>query len=173
MGIEITTRGWDRPDWIGTFYPDDLPEEWRLSYFANVFGTVLVPLDLRRGSDRQVLAGWAADVPDGFGFYLETAAAPTQQERSRAAESLGTRLWGWVSLAGSRAADLPAWGHPGGEPLARLAPADLIATPRAALTWLSTLQSDAGARGALAILTDSPPDGLRRWQELVLLAGLA
>jgi hypothetical protein len=173
MGIEIITHGWDRPDWIGTFYPDDLPAEWRLSYFANAFGAVLVPLDLWRRADPEVLAGWAADVPDGFGFYLETAAAPTQQERSRAAESLSTRLRGWVSLAGSRTADLPAWGHPDGAPLARLAPADLIATPRAALTWLSTLQSDAGARGALAILSDSPAEGLRRWQELVLLAGLA
>jgi hypothetical protein len=173
MGIEVITRGWDRPDWIGTFYPDDLPEEWRLSYFASVFGAVLVPLDLWREADPEVLAGWAADVPDGFGFYLEMAPGAAQQDRSGATESLGPRLRGWVSLPCGRAADLPAWGHPGGEILARLAPADLIATPRAALTWLSTLKLDAGARGALAILADSPADGLRRWQELVLLAGLA
>jgi hypothetical protein len=172
MGIEVITRGWDSPDWIGAFYPDDLPEEWRLSYFANVFGAVLVPLDLWRGADPKVLVGWAADVPDGFGFYLEIAPGASCQERSRTAATMGPRLRGWVDLPDGRAADLPAWGHPGGEILARLAPAELIATPRAALSWLSTLKSDAGARRALAILSDSPADGLRRWQEIVLLAGL-
>lgn len=173
MGIEVVTRGWDRPDWMGSFYPDDLPEEWRLSYFANVFGAVLVPLDLWHRAGPDALADWAADVPDGFGFYLEISPGAPGHDRGWPAEALGAKLRGWVALPDSPTADLPAWGRQGGQILARPAPADLMTTPRAALTWLSTLSSDAGAREALAILADIPADGLRRWQDLILLAGLA
>ncbi len=37
--IEIGAMGWDCRD----FYPDDLPEEWRLDYYANHFSALLVP----------------------------------------------------------------------------------------------------------------------------------
>lgn len=75
MGIEVIARGWDRSDWYGEFYPEDLPEDWRLSYFANAFQSVLVPAASWRGASGERLAQWAEDVPDRFRFYLEVDAS--------------------------------------------------------------------------------------------------
>ena len=147
MGIEVIARGWDRPEWSGAFYPEDLPRgvapELLRQRLPRGPGTT--------GSWRQavpeVLAGWAADVPEGFGFYL---GGQSQRLRTRPgsrplAGPLGPedRWLGHGSPAAPR--HCPTNGRPAGlEPpgqriLARQAPANLIATPRAALAWLSAL----------------------------------
>ena len=38
----IGTAGWERSDWVAGYYPDDLPEDWRLAYYANDCGCVLI-----------------------------------------------------------------------------------------------------------------------------------
>lgn len=40
--LTIGAVGWLRNDWIGNFYPEDLPEEWRLDFYSNQFYCVLV-----------------------------------------------------------------------------------------------------------------------------------
>lgn len=67
----VGARGWDHSGWNGTFYPDDLPEDWRLSYYANEFAGVLVPEALWRAADSGVIKHWCGDVPEGFLFFLE------------------------------------------------------------------------------------------------------
>lgn len=38
------TAGWKHPGWANeVFYPEDLPEDWYLSFYANEFPVVLVP----------------------------------------------------------------------------------------------------------------------------------
>jgi len=81
MGIEVIARDWDRPDWRGEFYPEDLPEDWRLSYFANAFESVLVPATSWHEAPLERLAQWAKDVPDRFRFYLELDACDEPQGR--------------------------------------------------------------------------------------------
>ena len=41
--IRVGTYGWQWPQWQGRFYPEDLPEDWQLDFYANYFRTVLVP----------------------------------------------------------------------------------------------------------------------------------
>lgn len=36
---------WQHPKWKEGYYPDDLPTDWRLSYYANQFQTVLIDLN--------------------------------------------------------------------------------------------------------------------------------
>ena len=64
--------GWDHEHWLGTFYPDDLPEDWRLSYYANEFSTVLVEEDMWR-SKLSELDEWADEVSEDFLFYLQSS----------------------------------------------------------------------------------------------------
>jgi uncharacterized protein YecE (DUF72 family) len=33
---------WKVPRWRDEYYPEDLPEEWQLSYYANEFSTTLI-----------------------------------------------------------------------------------------------------------------------------------
>jgi uncharacterized protein YecE (DUF72 family) len=35
--VLIGACGWQHNDWTGEFYPDDLPEEWRLGYYAHEY----------------------------------------------------------------------------------------------------------------------------------------
>lgn len=49
----LGTRDWQRPDWVEAYYPPDLPSDWRLTYYANDAGCVLLPA-----------ATWSASAPD-------------------------------------------------------------------------------------------------------------
>lgn len=67
----IGCRGWEQPGWAQTFYPDDLPADWRLTYYANQFRVVLVPPERLVASDA-ALADWVADTDEGFRFVCES-----------------------------------------------------------------------------------------------------
>ena len=47
----IGACGWDHADWQDQFYPDDLPEDWRLGYYSNEYRVVLIPADYWRRAD--------------------------------------------------------------------------------------------------------------------------
>jgi len=72
--FEIGARGWLFPQWVGQFYPDDLPEEWWFSYYSNQFHTVLVPADLFCRVTVEVVEDWVEYCHDDFRFYIELAA---------------------------------------------------------------------------------------------------
>jgi hypothetical protein len=38
----VGTAGWDRQGWAADYYPDDLPPDWRLAYYANDCGCLLL-----------------------------------------------------------------------------------------------------------------------------------
>ena len=40
--ITVGSYGWRHPHWRGSFYPEDLPEDWQLSYYSNEFSVVMV-----------------------------------------------------------------------------------------------------------------------------------
>jgi hypothetical protein len=70
-GLRIGSRGWDHESWSPGFYPEDLPPEWRLTYYANAFRAVLIPGERLAVSEPAEVARWAADVDPGFAFYAE------------------------------------------------------------------------------------------------------
>ena len=69
--ILIGARGWNHTSWQGPFYPDDLPEDWRLSYYANEFTTVLVPEDEWIDTDKNDIEQWLNDINEEFIFFFE------------------------------------------------------------------------------------------------------
>ena len=68
--LNILPIGWDYPGWVGEFYPDDLPAEWRLTYYANEFPGALIPQQTWTAIDTRSLYAWDADVGEGFRFYF-------------------------------------------------------------------------------------------------------
>ncbi|RDH83252.1 MAG: hypothetical protein DIZ78_14735 [endosymbiont of Escarpia spicata] len=66
--FHILAVGWDHSAWQGGFYPDDLPEDWRLTYYANE-----VPMALWCKADEAQVESWIDDVEEGFRFYLALA----------------------------------------------------------------------------------------------------
>ena len=45
MSLNIGAYGWKHENWSGGFYPDDLPQDWQLTYSSNAFNCVLVPVE--------------------------------------------------------------------------------------------------------------------------------
>ena len=79
----IGARDWEHEAWTSLFYPDDMPQEWRLVYYANEFRTVLVPGDTWGRVSPEQVSQWREDVGEGFVFFLEPPpglSAPRVQE---------------------------------------------------------------------------------------------
>jgi hypothetical protein len=69
--IIVAARGWSHPTWCDGFYPDDLPEDWQLSYYSNEFRAVVVPAEDFAVVDPLEVERWAEDTSEDFLFYLE------------------------------------------------------------------------------------------------------
>jgi len=95
-GLRIGAVGWQHAGWHQGFYPDDLPEDWQLSYYANEFSTVLVPADYWQGDgDADELL---EQVPDSFLFYLQCSDEPGACEALLAVgEQLGAQFGGLLT----------------------------------------------------------------------------
>lgn len=68
--------GWEHPSWVGAFYPEDLPLEWRLNYYSTAFDCVYLPYTAWHGVTPENLDEWRHDTLAQFRFLLEAAPAP-------------------------------------------------------------------------------------------------
>lgn len=69
--IIVAAYGWVHADWNESFYPEDLPEDWQLSYYSNEFRAVVVPASEWTGEDSVDIERWMEDTSEEFIFYLE------------------------------------------------------------------------------------------------------
>jgi len=97
--ILVGTSGYNYPEWKGSFYPADLPTAKMLPYYASKFHTVEINYTFYRMPTSKIVAGWAAQVPDGFRFTLKAPRRITHDKRLRAAE-VADSLQAFVSVAG-------------------------------------------------------------------------
>lgn len=105
---------WRYPQWSGGFYPDDLPEDWRLAYYGNEFPVVLVPADYRLDAAGSAALREGSDA--ALFFVIELKADSDAAERIDAARQLADQCVGLlVDAAGMAPAELA-------ELLARCAP---------------------------------------------------
>lgn len=81
--IDIGSVGWEHDD---GFYPDDLPSDWRLAYYANAHRAVWVPESAWLGEALPDTAVWREDVNEAFGFVV------VLDERHAAIPGLGDAL---------------------------------------------------------------------------------
>ena len=93
--IVVAAYGWQYPDWNESFYPEDLPEDWRLSFYSNEFRAVVVPASVWVGDDPLDAERWVEDVSDEFTFYLEVVDILADWVKiSAAAKPFGKKLAG-------------------------------------------------------------------------------
>ena len=96
--IEIGALGWDHSD---PFYPDDLPEDWRLAYYANAHAAVWVPDGVWLGEALPDAAAWREDVGEAFRFVVSLDARHADSPRAPAIgcvlAGLGEQLLGVVA----------------------------------------------------------------------------
>ncbi|MCB1758740.1 MAG: hypothetical protein KDI68_03030 [Gammaproteobacteria bacterium] len=92
--LVVGALGWDHAAWQGGFYPDDLPEDWRLGYYANEFSGVLLPESIWRQLNAAVCRAWCDDVGELFRFYLQTAVEGTTTGLPAQLQQAFGRHWG-------------------------------------------------------------------------------
>jgi len=69
--LSIGTYGWEHDEWVGGFYPDDLPDDWRLGYYSNRLKAVLIPYDELRQRSAAEISAWPDDVYAEFRMVIE------------------------------------------------------------------------------------------------------
>jgi uncharacterized protein YecE (DUF72 family) len=69
--IRIGTSGFSYDDWIGPFYPPDLPAREHLSYYAREFPTVELNVTYYRVPEPRTVSGWVRKTPDDFLFAVK------------------------------------------------------------------------------------------------------
>lgn len=68
--VVVGARGWLHEQWIDSYYPEDIPNEWRFGFYANEFNTILIPW-LEWQDSLETLEESLDDTDDDFHLYLE------------------------------------------------------------------------------------------------------
>lgn len=71
--VLVGASGWQHPAWRGGFYPEDLPDDWLLSYYNTQLQAVYLPAAVWQAASEATWAQWLHDTRDGFYFVLEPA----------------------------------------------------------------------------------------------------
>jgi uncharacterized protein YecE (DUF72 family) len=102
--------GWDHAAWSGAFYPEDLPPEWRLSYYNTSFECVYLPYALWSKIPLETLAAWREETLERFRFLLEPPVAVSSADKARIAA-----LGGKALVAAPHAGPAIIWLEPGAD----------------------------------------------------------
>jgi hypothetical protein len=96
--VEFTvgSRGWRHSHWVGGFYPDDMPQDWWLSYYSNEFRSVLIPWNYLQEADASTAQQWKTDVHDEFKFFIELSPDISVDRISRLLQPLAPQLGGVI-----------------------------------------------------------------------------
>ncbi|MDH3948949.1 MAG: DUF72 domain-containing protein [Gammaproteobacteria bacterium] len=78
----IGACGWSHSSWVADFYPEDLPSDWRLSYYANEFPVVLVTAEEWRLPEADATK-WCEESEASFCFVLEISANTVEEAQSQ------------------------------------------------------------------------------------------
>ena len=113
--LKIGTLGWQHSNWVGGFYPDDMPEEWQLDFFSNQYQALLVSektwFDWTDESCEDIVDA----LPDGFALYLQVLndMNPAKQEKLQFVQSfladalIGLEVFSEFGEFANSYADLP------------------------------------------------------------------
>ncbi len=81
MLLRAGTSGWSFKEWKGSFYPQDLPDDGMLGYYAGRFPTVEINNTFYRMPRESVLLDWASKVPAAFRFAIKASQRITHYGR--------------------------------------------------------------------------------------------
>ena len=81
MQIRTGTSGFAYKEWKGVFYPEDLPADRFLEYYAQRFRACEINNTFYRMPNPETLHGWSAEVPASFQFVLKASRQITHSKR--------------------------------------------------------------------------------------------
>jgi len=81
------TSGFSYKEWLGHFYPEQLPANEMLRYYAAHFSTVEINNTFYRMPAETMLSQWLQQVPEHFAFTLKAPRRITHDQRLRESEA--------------------------------------------------------------------------------------
>ncbi len=102
MKLSVGTSGWSYKPWKGVFYPEDLPNERMLDFYAERLPAVEINNTFYRLPRASVLERWAEQVPESFRFALKASRRITHQKRLKDADDETGYLVRTVAALGPR-----------------------------------------------------------------------
>ena len=98
--IYIGTQGWNHPNWQGSYYPDDLPGEWALTYYANEIPVVYLPASENWQEQAEQLLDGSSD-KFRFILGLDASQLTKQPDYLQSLQAFSERLLGVVVSLGN------------------------------------------------------------------------
>ena len=102
MRVLAGTSGFSYKEWKGSFYPEDLPAEEMLSYYASRLPAVEINNTFYRMPKPALLESWAAQVPAEFRFILKASQRITHRKRLKEAGDEVAYFFQTASTLGER-----------------------------------------------------------------------
>ena len=102
MTVLIGTSGWNYPHWKGAFYPDDLPDDQWLGWYAERFDTVEINATFYRLPTVQTLDAWQDAVPPGFRFAVKASRYITHMKKLKDPRESTARFFEAIDRLGDR-----------------------------------------------------------------------
>jgi uncharacterized protein YecE (DUF72 family) len=102
MEIRAGTSGYSYKEWKGSFYPAKLAPSAMLAYYAERLPSVEINNTFYRMPKREVVAGWASQVPESFRFAVKVSQRITHHKRLVEVEQELDHLLGQLEPLGDR-----------------------------------------------------------------------
>jgi uncharacterized protein YecE (DUF72 family) len=102
--IRIGTSGFSYKEWLGGFYPENLPATKMLGYYAERMPTVEINYTFRAMPKTQMLEGWASRTPANFRFALKAPQRITHFAKLRDVKETTDTFIDRASVMGERCA---------------------------------------------------------------------
>ena len=102
MQLLAGTSGYSYKEWLGHFYPEKLPANEMLRYYAGHFSTVEINNTFYRMPATSMLGQWLEQVPDQFTFTLKAPKRITHDSRLRDCEPNVTEFLHRAGTLGSK-----------------------------------------------------------------------
>ncbi len=100
--ILIGTSGWSYDHWCGPFYPEALPTEHWLEYYARYFRSVEVNNSFYQLPTEKTLQNWCNAVPAGFVFTVKASRFITHMKKLKDSEQSMSTFLQRISVLGDR-----------------------------------------------------------------------
>ena len=102
MKLYCGTSGFSFNEWKGSFYPEKLAAKDMLSFYAGQLPAVEINNTFYRMPKRNVIEGWAAQVPDSFRFAVKASRRITHFKQLKDCEEEAGYLFDLLGALGKR-----------------------------------------------------------------------
>ena len=100
--LRIGCSGWAYKDWKGPFYPADLKDADRLTWYATKFDTAEINASFYRLPTENAVAGWAAQAPKDFLFAWKVSRFITHNKKLKDCQDSVDLVFGRMAPLGDK-----------------------------------------------------------------------